>query len=84
MSTGRTEHRRVCTNLESVEFRVPVKRHLRLYPLARTRVLVMKAHKQHGVDGIDNGVADASSLRQVGALVADGMVLIVAHGVPLC
>jgi UPF0716 family protein affecting phage T7 exclusion len=62
---------------------VSLKTQLLLHPGARSSVLGVEAHEEHGVEGVDNGVADAAAGAEVGAAVGDGVILIVAEGVLL-
>ena len=69
--------------LEGVEVGVAVKVHLRRDPLPRTLVLLVKTHEEHGIDRVDNRVANSARVCKVCALLADGVVLVVTHSVAL-
>ena len=58
------------TYLESVELRVALEGHLRRHPLASARILVVEAHEKHGINGIYDGVPNASRFGQIRALAA--------------
>ena len=73
----------VNTHLERVEVAVAAEVHLVRDPVARTLVLCVETHEEHRVERVDDRVADATCLRQVGALAADRVVLVRAHRIPL-
>lgn len=74
---------RVYAHLEGIELGISLKGQLLFNPLPRAHVLVVQAHNEHRVDGVNHSVPNASRFSQVGSPAANRMILVRAHGVPL-
>ena len=72
------------TDLECVEITIPVQVHLRSDPLPCALVLLIKAHEEHSVNRVYDGVTNSAGLREIRALVAERVVFIVPHSIALC
>jgi hypothetical protein len=70
--------------LKCAEMPVAVEGEMLLHPFLRALVLGVETHEKHGVNGVDDGIADASAAAEVRTAVTDRMIFVVSECISFC